>query len=156
MRALPGFVTQWGLKPAARCGYPSSRNSTTSAHLPTSVNPAIPAGIEVFPALKADSSLSETATQVDRSLLATYVDNMESSQVAALATDTSDPRTGLRAVASLRVLADTLELRQVEAALRGGMGWQDIADALGVTRQAAHKKHSKRIDPTISTPRRNK
>lgn len=80
---------------------------------------------------------------------------MESSQIAALATDTSDPRTGLRAVASLRALADTLELRQVEAALRSGMSWQDIADALGVTRQAAHKKHSKRIDPTIATSRRN-
>lgn len=80
---------------------------------------------------------------------------MESSQIAAVATDTSDPRAGLRAVASLRVLADTLELRQVEAALRSGMTWQDIADALGVTRQAAHKKHSKRIDPTILNSRRN-
>ena len=58
-------------------------------------------------------------------------------------------------MATLRVLADTLELRQVEAALRSGMTWQEIADALGVTRQAAHKKHSKRIDPTIPIPRRN-
>lgn len=80
---------------------------------------------------------------------------MESPRIAAVAADTSDPKAGLRAVASLRVLADTLELQQVEAALRAGMSWQDIADALGVTRQAAHKKHSKRIDPTISTPRRN-
>lgn len=80
---------------------------------------------------------------------------MESSQIAAVATDTSNPKAGLRAVTSLRLLADTLELRQVEAALRSGMNWQDIADALGVTRQAAHKKHSKRIDPTIPTPRRN-
>ena len=80
---------------------------------------------------------------------------MESSQIAAVATDTSNPKAGLRAVTSLRVLADTLELRQVEAALRSGMNWQDIADALGVTRQAAHKKHSKRIDPAIPTPRRN-
>jgi DNA-binding XRE family transcriptional regulator len=80
---------------------------------------------------------------------------MESSQIAAVAADTSDPKAGLRAVASLRVLADTLELRQVEAALRAGMTWQDVADALGVTRQAAHKKHSKRVDPTIPIPRRN-
>jgi len=80
---------------------------------------------------------------------------MESSRVAAVAADTSDPRAGLRAVATLRVLADTLELRQVEAALRSGMNWQDIADALGVTRQAAHKKHSKRVDPAIPIPRRN-
>lgn len=80
---------------------------------------------------------------------------MESSQIAAVAADTSDPRAGLRAVATLRVLADTLELRQVEAALRAGMKWQDIADALGVTRQAVHKKHSKRVDPTIPILRRN-
>ncbi|KAA9149258.1 hypothetical protein F6B41_03220 [Microbacterium lushaniae] len=80
---------------------------------------------------------------------------MESPQIAAVAADTSDPRAGLRAVASLRVLADTLELRQVEAALRSGMTWQDIAHALGVTRQAVHKKHAKRVDPTIPVPRRN-
>ncbi|XBH23101.1 hypothetical protein V5R04_07820 [Jonesiaceae bacterium BS-20] len=80
---------------------------------------------------------------------------MESSQIASVAADVRDPQAGLRAVASLRTLADTLELRQVEAALRAGMNWQEIADALGVTRQAAHKKHAKRVDPTISTPRRN-
>ncbi|GAA3293661.1 hypothetical protein ACFFON_10895 [Arthrobacter citreus] len=79
---------------------------------------------------------------------------MESSQVAVTAADISDPRAGLRAVVSLRVLADTLELRQVEAALRAGMKWQEIADALGVTRQAVHKKYSKRVDPSIVIPRR--
>ena len=79
---------------------------------------------------------------------------MEPRQVANVASDTSDPRAGLRAVASLRVLADTLELLQVEAALREGMSWQAIADALGVTRQATHKKYAKRIDPTIPVPRR--
>ncbi len=79
---------------------------------------------------------------------------MESSQVAEVAADTTDPKAGLRTVASLRVLADTLELRQVEAALRAGMTWQEIADALGVSRQAAHKKHSKRVDPSIPTARR--
>jgi hypothetical protein len=79
---------------------------------------------------------------------------MESSQVATTAADTTDPRAGLRAVASLRVLADSLELRQVEAALRAGMNWQMIADALGVTRQAVHKKYSKRVDPSILGLRR--
>lgn len=78
---------------------------------------------------------------------------MESSQVADVAADTSDPRGGLRAVAALRVLADSLELRQVEAALRSGMNWQTIADALGVTRQAVHKKYSKRVDPSLLTTR---
>lgn len=80
---------------------------------------------------------------------------MESPQIAAVAADTSDPRTGLRAVASLRTLTERLELAQVEAALRAGMGWPDIAAALGVTRQAVHKKYAKRIDPTIPISRRS-
>lgn len=80
---------------------------------------------------------------------------MESTRIAQIASDTSDPRAGLRAVSSLRVLADSLELAQVEAALRAGLSWQDIADALGVSRQAVHKKHAKRIDPSIPVPRRN-
>ncbi|MGI6877338.1 hypothetical protein [Microbacterium sp. gxy059] len=79
---------------------------------------------------------------------------METRQVADAAADTSDPRSGLRAISSLRALADRLELAQVEAGLRAGMSWQEIADALGVTRQAAHKKHAKRIDPSLPVPRR--
>ena len=67
--------------------------------------------------------------------------------MAALAADTSDPRAGLRAVASMRALTEILELRQVEAGLRAGMSWQQIADALGVTRQAVHKKYARRIQP---------
>lgn len=81
---------------------------------------------------------------------------MESTQIARTAADTSDPRAGLRAIASLRTLADRLELTQVEAGLRAGMSWQDVADALGVSRQAVHKKHAKKIDPTIPVPRRSK
>jgi len=76
--------------------------------------------------------------------------------LAASAGDTSDPLTGLRAVASLRLLADTFELQQVEAGLRAGLSWNDIAGALGVTRQAVHKKYTHRIDPTIIVPRRSR
>lgn len=81
---------------------------------------------------------------------------MESSEVATVASDVSDPRAGLRAVASLRALADVLELRQVEAALRAGMSWLEVADALGVSRQAVHKKYARRIDPSIPVPRRTR
>jgi len=77
-------------------------------------------------------------------------------EIASLAGDTSDPLRGLRAVSSLRVLVESYELRQVEAALRAGMSWQEVADALGVTRQAVHKKYAKRIDPSIDVPRRNR
>ncbi|KRA25776.1 hypothetical protein ASD65_16105 [Microbacterium sp. Root61] len=79
---------------------------------------------------------------------------MTGPNLAAVAANTDDPRVGLRAIVSLRALADALELRQVEAALRAGMSWLEIADALGVTRQAVHKKYAKRIDPTIPVPRR--
>lgn len=79
---------------------------------------------------------------------------MESTQIAGTAADTRDPRAGLRAIASLRSLTERLELAQVEAGLRAGMSWQEIADALGVSRQAVHKKYAKRIDPTIDIPRR--
>lgn len=70
------------------------------------------------------------------------------------ATDTNDPRRGLRAVATLKALADSLEHQQVEAALKNDMSWQAIADCLGVSRQAVHKKYAKRIDPSIPLPRR--
>ena len=63
------------------------------------------------------------------------------------AADTADPRAGLRAVVALRRLADTLELRQVQAAADSGLGWPEIADALGVTRQAVHKKYRHRVRP---------
>lgn len=81
---------------------------------------------------------------------------MTAIELTTLASDTSDPRSGLRAVTSLRRLTERLELAQVEAALRAGMSWQEVADALGVTRQAVHRKYAKRIDPTIPVPRRHR
>jgi hypothetical protein len=53
-----------------------------------------------------------------------------------------DPAVGLRAIRALRELADRLEALQVRNARDGGWSWQQIADALGVTRQAVHKKHA--------------
>lgn len=55
-----------------------------------------------------------------------------------------DPGTGLRAVRSLRELADRLEALQVARARTLGWSWQQVADALGVTRQAVHKKYGRR------------
>ncbi|WP_022918497.1 helix-turn-helix domain-containing protein [Ruania albidiflava] len=63
----------------------------------------------------------------------------------ATAATSEDPVTGLRAVRSLRELADRLETLQVARARQLGLSWQEIADALGVTRQAVHKKHRKEL-----------
>lgn len=53
----------------------------------------------------------------------------------------TDPRTGLRAVRALRRLVEEMESVQVRRARGLGWSWQDIAEELGVTRQAAHRKH---------------
>lgn len=52
----------------------------------------------------------------------------------------------LAAVLALRELADQLEDAAVERALRAGWGWGQVAEALGVTRQAVHKKHLRRLE----------
>lgn len=57
--------------------------------------------------------------------------------------DGSDPVLALRAVVALRRLADRLEAQQVAAARRAGWSWQQIGDALGVSRQAVHKKYGR-------------
>ncbi len=56
-----------------------------------------------------------------------------------------EPADGLAAVAALRRLADQLEDAAVERAMRTGWSWPQVAEALGVTRQAVHKKHAKRL-----------
>ena len=54
-----------------------------------------------------------------------------------------DPAVGLRAVVALRRLADQVEATHVAAARRAGWSWEQIGDALGVSRQAVHKKHGR-------------
>lgn len=56
-----------------------------------------------------------------------------------------DPAEGLRAVRALRTLADRLEALHVEHARTRGWSWQQVAEALGVTRQAVHKRYGKRF-----------
>ena len=53
-----------------------------------------------------------------------------------------DPGEALAAVVSLRLMADKLEKKAVKEALEKGWTWAQIADALGITRQAAHKRHA--------------
>jgi transcriptional regulator with XRE-family HTH domain len=62
----------------------------------------------------------------------------------ASAAGSTEPAVGLRAVLALRRLLESLEVLQVDNARRRGWSWQEIADALGVSRQAVHKKHAGR------------
>jgi hypothetical protein len=76
----------------------------------------------------------------------------EATDLAAAAGST-DPRVGLRAVVALRRLLEGLEALQVSNARRQGWSWQEIADALGVTRQGVHKKYAGRVSASQSRER---
>jgi hypothetical protein len=67
-------------------------------------------------------------------------------RAAALADglDSKDPAVGLQAVAALRRLLEQFERLQVDRARQNGWLWQDIAQALGVSKQAVHAKHAAR------------
>jgi AraC-like DNA-binding protein len=56
-----------------------------------------------------------------------------------------DPDKALAAVVALRRLADQLEQAAVERAIDQGWTWTQVAQALGVTKQAVHKKFAHRI-----------
>ena len=65
----------------------------------------------------------------------------DTAQVASAASS-RDPAVGLKAVRALRALVDRLEALQVENARDEGWTWEQIAELLGVTRQAVHKKYA--------------
>jgi hypothetical protein len=52
------------------------------------------------------------------------------------------PEDALAAVVALRLMADRLERETVKEAIKQGWTWAQIAEALGVSKQAAHKKHA--------------
>ncbi|HEV7318196.1 MAG TPA: hypothetical protein VGO04_06225 [Ensifer sp.] len=54
----------------------------------------------------------------------------------------TDPEEALAAVVALRRLADNIERQAVRSALSQGWPWSRIAQALGITKQAAHKRLS--------------
>lgn len=70
-----------------------------------------------------------------------YPDDVEQPTDVAAQASSTDPAVGLRAVASLRTLLESLEALQVQRARDAGWSWQQIATALGVSKQAAHEKH---------------
>ena len=66
---------------------------------------------------------------------------MEEARDLAVQVASDDPDAGLRAVAALRRLLERLERIHVENARTRGDSWQEIADELGVSKQAVHKKY---------------
>ncbi len=72
------------------------------------------------------------------------------------AATSNDPAIGLRAVWALRSLSEQLERVQVANARKAGWTWQQIADALNVSRQAVHKKYARRLEALENLNQRRK
>lgn len=62
-------------------------------------------------------------------------------QLAHDAVHTPDAETALRALSALRQELDEMEPQLVARAVQAGATWSDVARALGVSKQAAHRKH---------------
>jgi hypothetical protein len=73
-------------------------------------------------------------------------------ELARVASRVERPAEALKALAALKGELDVLEEILVDNALGAGWTWTRIADALGVSKQAAHKKHAgrRRADPRKS------
>lgn len=71
---------------------------------------------------------------------------MDSGEIRTLAAEagSDDPIEALRAVSRLRRELDRVEAVAVRRARNANASWQLIALALGVTRQAVHKKYGRR------------
>lgn len=67
---------------------------------------------------------------------------MEPNQLEA-SIRSQDPAVGLRAVGALHRLAEQVEAAAVANAKARGWSWEQIGDALGVSRQAVHAKYGK-------------
>ena len=67
---------------------------------------------------------------------------MEASNLAS-ALESDDPAVGLRAVGALHRLAEQVEAASVKLARGRGWSWEQIGDALGVSRQSVHAKYGK-------------
>ncbi|MEU5865016.1 MULTISPECIES: helix-turn-helix domain-containing protein [unclassified Nonomuraea] len=55
----------------------------------------------------------------------------------------NDPALGLRAVGALHRLAEQVEATSVALAREQGWTWEQIGDALGMSRQSVHARYGK-------------
>jgi hypothetical protein len=77
---------------------------------------------------------------------------MDAADTAAQVTS-DDPAVALRAVASLRALAEATEELHVRRARELGWSWQRIATCLNVSKQALHQKYGKPRRLRVRGPR---
>jgi hypothetical protein len=84
---------------------------------------------------------------LERRIASRYIDAMGQVSDVIDQTASNDPAIGLRGVASLRVLLETVEELHVRRARAEGWSWQQIAAPLGVSKQAVHQKYGRESRP---------
>lgn len=70
----------------------------------------------------------------------------------------SDPAERLQAIVALRHELETIEIEAVAAAVGAGASWADVATAMGITKQSAHRRFAKRLngsEPPRGRPERD-
>jgi transposase-like protein len=71
-------------------------------------------------------------------------------EISESAVHSADPIRTLRGAAELRREIAALEVDAVERALAQGSSWSEIAGALGITKQAAHKRYARRTGRALA------
>src|SRR3954470_5262823 len=66
--------------------------------------------------------------------------------LTARAIAAADPRDRLRAICALRGELELLEADAVRGAIHEGSSWSQVAEALGISKQSAHRRHAKKLD----------
>jgi transcriptional regulator with PAS, ATPase and Fis domain len=74
-------------------------------------------------------------------------------QLAHDVIETRDPEMALRALTALRQELASIEPTLVQRALHGGASWSHVARALGVSKQAAHRKYRHLSDRMLTARR---
>src|SRR5439155_18589378 len=64
-----------------------------------------------------------------------------------------DPHVRLRAICALRGELEELEADAVRGAIKGGSSWSQVAEALGISKQSAHRRHAKHLEEPTPPPR---
>ncbi|HKO27898.1 MAG TPA: Clp protease N-terminal domain-containing protein [Solirubrobacteraceae bacterium] len=73
-------------------------------------------------------------------------------QLAREVVQITDPDTAIRALTALRQELDATEPELVLRALQDGASWSQVARALGITKQAAHRKYRFLFEHAITVP----
>jgi DNA-directed RNA polymerase specialized sigma24 family protein len=87
--------------------------------------------------------VATSSRELDVELPSSYIDRVVKPADVVAQTASKDPAVGLRGVASLRALLEAVEELQVRRARELGWSWQQIADVLGVSKQAVHQMYGK-------------